>query len=113
MWRALGFNADHAYSFPIPAGDAANQSATTHGDQYRVEAPHLLFEFHAQSALAREHACVIIRVNCHRAGLGCAFTAGRKRFSVVVASHGDRGVILSQSSTLFFGVITGTKISAL
>src|SRR5207302_1188075 len=95
--RELRLRADAAPPAVIPGCDASNQPAPAYGDQDGIHRAKLLFEFHAERALAGEHPRIVISMNAQSSGDGCSFPAGRKSFGISVADYIHLCPILPQT----------------
>ena len=89
----LRFNGHDFRPITIPGSNAADQSATAHCDQHRVEAGALILQFQAECALTGKGRLCVVRMHRYRAGFRNMRIAQGECFRVVCAVLYDFGTI--------------------
>src|SRR5271165_2080007 len=97
----FGFDADDFDAAGIPGGDAADQAATSYGNEQSIELGELFFEFEADGGLAEKGFGLIEGVDAEGAGLGGEGFAGGEGVGIESAGNDESGAVAADALDFF------------
>src|SRR5712692_11618190 len=107
--RGFRLDADELDCSGVPGGDAADETAATHGNEQRVEFRILLLEFEADGSLTEQGFELIVSMNGHSAGLrGPGFASG-EGIGVALAADDEIRTTAADALDFFRGSDGGYK----